>query len=74
LPAKRLCDESGRAGAENTMFFPLMADTWGDQEIEAIQGVIESGRYTMAGNVSPFRRCIFGRPGSWPGGGLWGLK
>jgi CDP-6-deoxy-D-xylo-4-hexulose-3-dehydrase len=36
------------------MFFPLMADTWGDEEIEAIQGVIKSGRYTMAGNVAGF--------------------
>ena len=36
------------------MFFPLMADTWGDEEIEAIQGVIASGRYTMAGNVARF--------------------
>ncbi len=36
------------------MFFPLMADTWGDEEIEAIQGVIASGQYTMAGNVKRF--------------------
>ena len=36
------------------MFFPLMADTWGDEEIEAIQGVIASGQYTMAENVARF--------------------
>ena len=36
------------------MFFPLMADTWGDEEIEAIQGVIASGQYTMAENVKRF--------------------
>ena len=40
------------------MFFPLMADTWGDEEIEAIQGVIESGRYTMAGNVARFEEAF----------------
>ena len=31
-----------------------MANTWGDEEIEAIQGVIASGQYTMAGNVKRF--------------------
>ncbi|MDP6785675.1 MAG: DegT/DnrJ/EryC1/StrS family aminotransferase [Rhodospirillales bacterium] len=40
------------------MFFPLMADTWGDEEIEAIQGVIASGQYTMAGNVKRFEEAF----------------
>ena len=40
------------------MFFPLMADTWGDEEVEAIQGVIESGQYTMAGNVARFENAF----------------
>ena len=31
-----------------------MADTWGDEEVEAIQGVIAGGQYTMAENVKRF--------------------
>ena len=37
-----------------TMFYPMIADTWGSEEIEAIQEVIASGRYTMADNVAAF--------------------
>ena len=35
-----------------------MADTWGDEEIEAIQGVIASGQYTMAENVARFEAAF----------------
>ena len=35
-----------------------MADTWGPEEIEAIQGVIDSGRYTMADNVARFEEAF----------------
>ena len=58
LPGERRFDGGNRAGEEKPMFFPLMADTWGDEEIEAIQGVIESGRYTMAGNVARFEEAF----------------
>ena len=41
-----------------TIFYPMIADTWGEEEIEAIQGVIRSGRYTMAGNVAAFEEAF----------------
>jgi CDP-6-deoxy-D-xylo-4-hexulose-3-dehydrase len=36
------------------MKYPLACDTWDDREIEAIQKVIESGRYTMGPHVKKF--------------------
>ena len=36
------------------MKYPLACDTWDDREIEAIQKVIESGRYTMGPYVKKF--------------------
>ena len=41
-----------------TMFYPMIADTWGPEEIEAIQGVIASGRFTMADNVARFEAAF----------------
>lgn len=34
--------------------YPLASSTWGDEEIEAIQKVIDSGRFTMGDQVSAF--------------------
>ena len=36
------------------MRYPLACDTWDNREIEAIQKVIESGRYTMGPHVKKF--------------------
>jgi len=36
--------------------FTLASTTWGDEEIEAIQAVIESGRFTMGAQVSAFEQ------------------
>lgn len=38
------------------MKYPLASDTWNDSEIEAIQAVIRSGRYTMGPMVAKFER------------------
>lgn len=45
------------------MFFELASSSWGDEEIQAIQRVIASGRFTMGENVSRFEddfACKFG--------------
>ena len=36
------------------MFFELASSSWGDEEIQAIQRVIASGRFTMGENVGRF--------------------
>jgi CDP-6-deoxy-D-xylo-4-hexulose-3-dehydrase len=36
--------------------YPLASDTWDNKEIEAIQSVIKSGRYTMGPMVAKFER------------------
>jgi CDP-6-deoxy-D-xylo-4-hexulose-3-dehydrase len=38
------------------MRYPLASDTWGQEEIEAIQKVIKSGRYTMGPNVKQYEK------------------
>ena len=38
------------------MKYPLATDTWDEQEIEAIQNVIKSGRYTMGAKVAQFEK------------------
>jgi CDP-6-deoxy-D-xylo-4-hexulose-3-dehydrase len=38
------------------MKYPLACDTWDDREIEAIQKVIKSGRYTMGPHVKQFEK------------------
>jgi CDP-6-deoxy-D-xylo-4-hexulose-3-dehydrase len=38
------------------MKYPLACDTWDDREIEAIQSVIRSGRYTMGPKVAQFEK------------------
>lgn len=38
------------------MRYPLACDTWDDREIEAIQQVIKSGRYTMGPHVKTFEK------------------
>ena len=34
--------------------YPLASTTWGDEEIDAIQEVIQSGRFTMGEQVASF--------------------
>ena len=41
---------------ENNMKYPLACDTWDDREIEAIQKVIKTGRYTMGPHVKQFEK------------------
>ena len=36
--------------------YPLASTTWGEEEIDAIQEVIESGRFTMGAQVSAFEK------------------
>jgi CDP-6-deoxy-D-xylo-4-hexulose-3-dehydrase len=38
------------------MFYDLAAPTWGEEEIEAIQRVVRSGRFTMGQEVADFER------------------
>ena len=38
------------------MRYPLSCDTWDEQELEAIQSVIKSGRYTMGPQVKKFEQ------------------
>lgn len=38
------------------MKYPLACDTWDNQELEAIQSVIKSGRYTMGPHVKKFEK------------------
>jgi CDP-6-deoxy-D-xylo-4-hexulose-3-dehydrase len=40
------------------MFYELAASTWGDEEIEAIQRVIASGRFTIGPNVAQFEEAF----------------
>jgi CDP-4-dehydro-6-deoxyglucose reductase, E1 len=40
------------------MFYELAASTWGDEEIEAIQRVIASGRFTIGPNVALFEEAF----------------
>lgn len=40
------------------MYYDLTADTWGDEELEAINKVIASGRFTMADNVAQFEEAF----------------
>ena len=48
------------------MKYPLSCDTWGTEEVDAIQKVIKSGRYTMGEEVFAFEKqfaacCHFSR-------------
>jgi CDP-6-deoxy-D-xylo-4-hexulose-3-dehydrase len=36
--------------------YPLAFDTWGDAELDAIHGVVESGRFSMGERVAQFER------------------
>ena len=38
------------------MKYPLACDTWDNRELEAIQSVIKSGRYTMGPHVKKFEQ------------------
>ena len=40
------------------MYFELASSSWGDEEIQAIQRVIASGRFTMGENVSRFEEAF----------------
>jgi CDP-6-deoxy-D-xylo-4-hexulose-3-dehydrase len=40
------------------MYYELAASTWGDEEIEAIQRVIASGRFTIGPNVAQFEEAF----------------
>ncbi|ALG75550.1 pyridoxamine 5-phosphate oxidase [Azospirillum thiophilum] len=40
------------------MFYELAAPTWGEEEVEAIQRVVKSGRFTMGENVAAFEAAF----------------
>ncbi len=40
------------------MFYDLAASSWGQEEIDAIQGVIDSGRFTIGKNVTQFEEAF----------------
>src|SRR3989304_4654452 len=40
------------------MFYELASSSWGDEEIQAIQRVVSSGRFTMGENVSRFEEAF----------------
>ncbi len=44
--------------------YELASDSWGEEEISAIQGVIDSGRYTMGEKVSEFELAFASKFGS----------
>ena len=43
------------------MFYELAAPTWGQEEIDAMQRVIKSGRFTMGENVARFEQAFASR-------------
>ena len=43
------------------MKYALACDTWDHNELEAIQSVIKSGRYTMGPHVKKFEKEFFTR-------------
>jgi CDP-6-deoxy-D-xylo-4-hexulose-3-dehydrase len=45
------------------MFYELASSSWGDEEIQAIQRVVASGRFTMGENVSRFEEAFAGKFG-----------
>ena len=44
--------------------YELASDSWGEEEISAIQGVVDSGRYTMGEKVSEFELAFASKFGS----------
>ena len=40
------------------MFYELAAPTWGDEELKAIQKVVDSGMFTMGKNVREFEEAF----------------
>jgi CDP-6-deoxy-D-xylo-4-hexulose-3-dehydrase len=44
--------------------YELASDSWGQEEINAIQGVVDSGRYTMGEKVSEFESAFASKFGS----------
>ena len=44
--------------------YELASDSWGQEEINAIQGVVDSGRYTMGEKVSEFELAFASKFGS----------
>ena len=40
------------------MYYELASSSWGDEEIQAIQRVVASGRFTMGENVSRFEEAF----------------
>ena len=46
------------------MFYELAANTWGTEEIDAIQRVIASGRFTIGPNVAAFEQAFAAYHGS----------
>ena len=38
------------------MMYPLAYDSWGNEEKQALQQVIDSGRYTMGNEVAEFEK------------------
>ena len=38
------------------MKYPLAYDSWGEEEKQALQKVIDSGRYTMGNEVAEFEK------------------
>ena len=38
------------------MNYPLSCDTWGQEELDAIQRVVDSGRFTMGPEVEKFEK------------------
>jgi CDP-6-deoxy-D-xylo-4-hexulose-3-dehydrase len=46
------------------MFYELAASTWGDEEVQAMHRVIESGMFTMGENVKRFEEAFAKKVGS----------
>jgi CDP-6-deoxy-D-xylo-4-hexulose-3-dehydrase len=49
---------------QEKLMYELASDSWGQEEINAIQGVVDSGRYTMGEKVNEFELAFASKFGS----------
>ena len=54
MVAELLADGHKVTVLDNFMFYELTALSWGDEEFDAIQRVVQSGRFTIGENVAAF--------------------